>query len=60
VRASDLVMKKRAREVLQHALTSQLGDLDTLAAEVAAGKRELQTALDAARLARDQADAAAR
>jgi len=53
-------MMKRAREVLQHALTSQLGDLDTLAAEVAAGKRELQTALDAARLARDQADAAAR
>ena len=59
-RVANLVTMKRARDVLQHALASQLRDLQALAEEIAARKRDLQTALDTARVARDHAEAASR
>jgi signal transduction histidine kinase len=59
-RVANLITMKRARDVLQHALASQLGDLEALAGEITARKRDLQTALDTARVARDQAEAASR
>ena len=59
-RVANLVTMKRARDVLQHALASRLRDLEALAGEITARKRDLQTALDAARIARDHAEAASR
>src|SRR5438128_404008 len=50
----------RAHNVLQQALASQFRDLEALAGEITARNRELQTALDAARVARDHAEAASR
>ena len=59
-RVANLVIIKRTREVLQHELASQVSDLEALAAEVTFRKRELRTALDAMRVARDQAEQASR
>src|SRR3989442_1330431 len=59
-RVANLVIIKRTREVLQHELASQVSDLEALAAEVTFRKRELRTALDAMRVAREQAEQASR
>jgi signal transduction histidine kinase len=55
-----MVTIKRAREVLQEELASQVSDLESLAAEVTFRKRELRTALDTMRVARDHAEQASR
>ena len=57
-RVSNLVTMKRAREVLQRELASQLHDLEKLAGEVTSRKRELQSALETLRVARDHAERA--
>jgi len=59
-RAANLVTIKRVREVLQGELESQVRDLETLASEVSFRKRELRSALDAMRVARDHAERASR
>jgi signal transduction histidine kinase len=59
-RVANLVTIKRAREVLQRELASQVRDLGVLASEVTFRKRELRTALDAMRVARDHAERASR
>lgn len=58
VRAMNLAKVKRARELLQDALATQQHDLEVLAASVTAKSRELQTALEAMRYARDEAERA--
>ncbi len=57
-RISNLVAMKRARDVLQAELVEQAEDVGRLAEEVARRKRELQTALDAMRFAREEAERA--
>ncbi len=57
-RVGNLVAMKRARDFLQSEAEIQTRDLVTLAHEVAARKRDLQAALDAMRLAREQAELA--
>lgn len=57
-RVRNLVTMKRAREILQLDLESRTRDLESLANEVARRRRELETALDSARVARDHADQA--
>jgi signal transduction histidine kinase len=57
-RVGNLVTMKRAREVLQRELDTQLRDLEKLAEEVTFRKRELHTSLDAMRVAREQAERA--
>jgi signal transduction histidine kinase len=57
-RAHNLVSMKRAREILQRDLSTRARDLEALAREVAQRRRELSTALDSARVARDHADRA--
>jgi signal transduction histidine kinase len=59
-RVANLVTIKRARELLQRELASQVRDLGVLASEVTFRKQELRTALDAMRVARDQAERASR
>ncbi|HWQ34624.1 MAG TPA: ATP-binding protein [Blastocatellia bacterium] len=59
-RVGNLVTMKRAREVLQQELATQLRDLEALARETTFRKRELQSALEAMRVARDQAEQASR
>ncbi|HVJ17520.1 MAG TPA: ATP-binding protein [Polyangiaceae bacterium] len=59
-RVRNLVAMKRARDVLQHELRSQVRDLELLAYELAEQKRELASTLDAMRTARDQAERASR
>lgn len=59
-RVMGLVASKRVRDFLRRELDSQAKDLDTLVREVAARRRELEAALDATRLARDEADRASR
>jgi PAS domain S-box-containing protein len=54
-RARNLVQLKRTRALLQGELETQQRDLEQLAWEVTARKRELRTALDAMRVARDEA-----
>jgi signal transduction histidine kinase len=54
----NLVSMKRAREILQRDLLTRTRDLEALAGEVALRRRELTTALDSARVARDHADRA--
>jgi signal transduction histidine kinase len=49
---------KRARDVLRAELADQAEDVERLAAELARRRREVQTALDAMRFAREQADRA--
>jgi signal transduction histidine kinase len=57
-RVRNLVAMKRARDLLQAELTDQAEDVERLAAELARRRREVQTALDAMRFAREQADRA--
>jgi signal transduction histidine kinase len=59
-RVGNLVAMKRAREVLQLELASQVRDLDALARELAHRKRALETACHSLRVARDQAEHAAK
>jgi len=57
-RVENLVTIKRARTVLQTELESQARDLESLAGEVVTRRRELETALEAMRAAREQAERA--
>jgi PAS domain S-box-containing protein len=57
-RVGNLVAMKRARDVLQAEIAEQAEDVGRLAQEVTRRKRELQTALDAMRFAREQAERA--
>lgn len=57
-RVDNLIVMKRVRELLQRELASQLEDLEALAQEMTRRKRELQTALDAIQVAREQAERA--
>lgn len=57
-RISNLVKMKRARDVLRAELAEQAEDVGRLAEEVARRKRELQTALEAMRFAREEAERA--
>jgi signal transduction histidine kinase len=57
-RITNLVSMKRARDVLQAEIAGQAEDLGRVAEEVTRRKRELQTALDAMRFAREQAERA--
>ncbi len=57
-RVRNLVSMKRAREILQRDLSTRTRDLESLAGEVAQRRRELSTALESARVARDHADQA--
>jgi signal transduction histidine kinase len=59
-RAKNLVTMKRAREVLQRELASQVQDLEALALEVTAQRLELQQAAQALRIARDEAERSGR
>jgi signal transduction histidine kinase len=59
-RVGNLVTMKRARDLLQRELESHLVDLEGLATEVTDRKRELQSALEAMRAARDHAEHASR
>ncbi len=59
-RARNLVVMKRARDILQNELDSQVRDVEVLAGELAQQKRELSSTLEAMRLARDQAEKASR
>jgi signal transduction histidine kinase len=55
-RVANLVTVKRARDVLSRELATNVADLERLAAEVTRRKRELETALDSMRVARDHAE----
>ena len=57
-RVENLVTIKRARTVLQAELASQARDLESLADEIVTRRRELETALEAMRAAREQAERA--
>ena len=57
-RARNLVVVKRARDALQRAIETQTDDLERLAEEVIQSKRELETTLDAMRIAKEQAQRA--
>ena len=57
-RVRNLVSMKRAREILQRDLLTRTRDLESLAGEVALHRRELITALESAKVARDHADRA--
>jgi signal transduction histidine kinase len=59
-RVRNLVAMKRARDVLQYEVRSQVRDLEFLAYELAEQKRELANTLEAMRSARDQAEKASR
>jgi signal transduction histidine kinase len=57
-RIGNLVSMKRARDVLQNELDVRQTDLESMAREVAMKKRDLETAYDALRVARDHAERA--
>jgi signal transduction histidine kinase len=59
-RVGNWIRMKRARDILQRELASTMGDVETLAGDIAARKRELESALEAARLAFAEAEAASR
>ena len=59
-RVSGLLSGKRAVDFLRRELDSQARDLETLVLEVAARRRDLEAALDATRVARDEAERASR
>jgi signal transduction histidine kinase len=59
-RAANLATTKRAREILQRELAVQVRDLDALALEMTHRKRELQTAVEATQVAREQAERASK
>ncbi len=54
----DVTPLRRARDLLQEELQDQAEDVERLAGELGRRKRELETALDAMRFAREQADRA--
>ncbi len=54
----DVTPMRRARELLREELEDQAEDVERLAGELGRRKRELETALDAMRFAREQADRA--
>ncbi len=58
VRARNLASGKKARELLQREVSSQAGSLVALAEEVTLRKRQLQAALEATRMALQQAEQA--
>ncbi len=55
-RVSNLVTVKRTRQLLQKELGSEVHDVELLAREVAAQKRQLQNAMDSMRVARQHAE----
>ncbi len=57
-RAQNLLVTKRARDLLRTELASRETDLEQLASELAARKRDLETAILTLRVARDHAEAA--
>lgn len=57
-RATNLVQTQRARELLQRELASHSQSLEALAVELTARKREVEAALEVARLAREEAERA--
>ena len=57
-RAENLVTLKRAGDTLREELLSASGDVEGLAKELALKHRQLQTALDSAEVAREQAERA--
>ena len=59
-RVATLVATKRARDVLQAELASESHDVELLARDLTTRKRELDTALESARAARDVAEKASR
>jgi CheY-like chemotaxis protein/anti-sigma regulatory factor (Ser/Thr protein kinase) len=59
-RVGNLLTMKRVREVLQGELRTKLGDIEKMASELAAQKRELRTTLDSVQVARDEAERASR
>ncbi|HLL53662.1 MAG TPA: ATP-binding protein [Myxococcaceae bacterium] len=59
-RVGNLVKMKRARELLQRDLATQAHDVEALANEVTARKRELQLSLESMRVARELAEQASR
>jgi signal transduction histidine kinase len=59
-RAKNLISQHRARDALQQELAVRTGDLAALARELVQKKRELATALEAMRVARDRAEQASR
>jgi signal transduction histidine kinase len=59
-RVAGLVATKRARDVLQTELASETRDVEVLARQLTIRKRELDTALESARAARDVAEKASR
>ena len=58
VRIANLLRVKQARELLQEELQTRERDIGALVAEVAARRAALQTALETAQIARDQAEKA--
>lgn len=54
----DVTPLRRARDLLREELADQAEDVERLAGELGRRKRELETALDAMRFAREQADRA--
>jgi PAS domain S-box-containing protein len=58
VEGRDVTPMRRARELLREELDDQAEDVERLAGELGRRKRELETALDAMRFAREQADRA--
>ncbi|MBX3468341.1 MAG: response regulator [Planctomycetes bacterium] len=59
-RVANLVTLKRTRDALEGEVEQREQDLETMAIEVAASKRDLRRALEAARAARDYAEQASR
>lgn len=57
-RARNLTAMKQTRDILEGALAASRGELTGLARELAGRKRELETALDSTRVAREQAERA--
>jgi signal transduction histidine kinase len=57
-RVDNLVAVKRARDVMQRELESRSHDVDALASELGARKRELEEALVTVEIARDEAERA--
>ncbi len=58
VEGRDVTPLRRARDLLREELEDQAEDVERLAGELGRRKRELETALDAMRFAREQADRA--
>ncbi|MDQ3606288.1 MAG: response regulator, partial [Gemmatimonadota bacterium] len=59
-RVGNWTRMKRARDILRREVESTAGDVETLAGEISARKQELETTLEAARLATTEAESANR